>query len=103
MTSASQDKAAGRVLLPDYVSPTHYDLHLTPNLVAYTFEGIIGVHLTTSADASNHTSIQLHAKELLFQSAKITYNDKDKDVVVEAEEVSYVSLWIESLLETFCF
>jgi aminopeptidase N len=77
-------KSAGRVLLPTYTTPTKYVLNLTPDLKAYTFDGILQLHLTTSEDASNHKSITLHAKELMFKTAKITYGEKN----VDAEEVS---------------
>lgn len=80
-------KSAGRVLLPAYATPTKYVLHLTPDLKAYTFDGICQVHMTTSEDASNYKSIQLHAKELLFKNATFTCGEK----TVEADEVSYTS------------
>ena len=76
-------KSAGRVLLPDYVKPTKYDLKLTPDLKQFTFDGIVSVELTTSASASEHKTITLHAKELLFKSAKFQFGDKS----VDAEEV----------------
>jgi aminopeptidase N len=79
-------KAAGRVLLPDYVKPQRYDLKVTPDLVAYTFDGVVTVEMTTSDSFSDEESkkITLHAKELMFRSAK--FQTKDGKVVT-ADEV----------------
>jgi aminopeptidase N len=79
-------KAAGRVLLPDYVKPQRYDLKVTPDLVAYTFDGIVTIEMTTSDSFSDEESkkITLHAKELMFRSAK--FQTKDGKVVT-ADEV----------------
>lgn len=78
-------KSAGRVLLPEYVTPTKYDLKLTPDLKQFTFDGVVAVELTTSESAGEHKTITLHAKELLFKSAKFQTGEKS----IEAEEVSY--------------
>lgn len=77
-------KRAGRVLLPDYVMPTKYDLKLTPDLKQFTFEGVVSIDMITSENAGEHNTIVLHAKELLFKSAKFQVGDK----TVTAEEVS---------------
>lgn len=77
-------KTAGRVLLPDYVTPTKYDLKLTPDLQKFTFAGVVAIDLTTSESASDHSKITLHAKELLFKSAKLQFDSK----ALDAEEVS---------------
>jgi aminopeptidase N len=52
-----------------------YDLHLTPDLAAFTFAGTCDVTLridTSKLDESNHSHILLHAKELSFASASYT-------------------------------
>ena len=87
MTQA-QDKAAGRVLLPTYAAPTKYDLHVTPDLKAFVFDGIVNIDMTTTAEAAQHKTITLHAKELLFRSAQ--FQTAGGEAVV-AEEVSIYS------------
>lgn len=76
-------KTAGRVLLPDYVTPIQYDLKLVPDMKQFTFDGIVSIEMNTSASAGDHKTITLHAKELLFKSAKFQVGEK----VVEAEEI----------------
>jgi aminopeptidase N len=65
-------KAEGRVLLPDYVVPTRYNLKITPDLVQYTFDGLVSIDMTTKDSFTDEESkmITLHAKELMFRSAK---------------------------------
>lgn len=67
-----------------------YDLHLTPDLQAFTFSGVCDVTFQAKPNATNETkSITLHAKELSFVSAKCTIFDKDDQVVetIVAEEI----------------
>lgn len=75
------------MLLPDYVTPTKYDLKLTPDLKQYTFEGVVVLEMTTSASAGDQKTIHLHAKELLFKSAKFQTTTTTSKTV-DAEEVS---------------
>lgn len=76
-------KAEGRVLLPNYVIPTKYDLKLTPDLEKYTFDGIVAIDMTTSPTAGEFNTITLHAKELLFKTASLLVEGKK----VSAQEV----------------
>jgi hypothetical protein len=86
MDDKKSSKSAGRVLLPTNVIPTNYDLKLTPDLEKFTFEGIVKIDMTTSADSKDDSKqITLHAKELLFHSAQYSTAD---GTVVAAEEVS---------------
>ena len=68
------DKAVGRVLLPVHAAPTKYDVQLKPDMVNYTFEGIVNITMATSSadkmsiDGGNK-NIVLHAKELVFSRA----------------------------------
>jgi aminopeptidase N len=80
-------KAEGRVLLPDHVKPERYDLKVTPDLVAYTFAGLVSIDMSTGDLFSDEDSkkITLHAKELMFRTAK--FQTKDGKIVV-ADEVS---------------
>jgi hypothetical protein len=85
--STKAAKAAGRVLLPDYAKPERYNLKVTPDLVAYTFDGLVSIDMTTSDSFSEEESkkITLHAKELMFRSAKFQTQDGK---IVSADEVS---------------
>ncbi|KAG7368830.1 aminopeptidase [Nitzschia inconspicua] len=79
-------KVAGRVLLPDYVKPERYDLKVTPDLIAYTFDGLVSIKMTTKDSFSDEESnkITLHAKELMFRSAKFQTEDGK---IVAADEI----------------
>lgn len=85
-------KAAGRVLLPSYVKPDRYDVKISPDLVAYTFDGLVSIEMTTSDHFSDDESkkITLHAKELMFRSAK--FQTKDGKVVVADEVKLFISM-----------
>ena len=83
--SSKDKKAEGRVLLPSTIVPTRYDLKLTPDLEAFTFNGDITIELTTSADLEKDCKeIVMHAKELCFISASFVVAGA---AAVEAEEI----------------
>jgi len=72
-TTTKADKTAGRVLLPSTIVPSRYNVSIEPDLVAFTFKGQVSILLDTTADLlDGNTEITLHAKELLFVSAKVT-------------------------------
>lgn len=81
------DKTAGRVLLPSYVQPQKYDLVVTPNLTAYSFDGIVAIEFLTGDSMNEQESkrIKLHSKELMYRSAEF---QTEAGTVVKAEEVS---------------
>ncbi|KAL6073678.1 Aminopeptidase [Balamuthia mandrillaris] len=56
------------VLLPRKVEPTQYDLTLQPNLLEFTFEGRVVIHLKVNESTN---SIKLHSKDLRLSSAKL--------------------------------
>jgi hypothetical protein len=106
-STTTTDKTAGRVLLPDCIVPSRYDLNLTPDLEAFTFTGTCKITLSTTtipaaaaaagagasgaaaaADTSKH--IVLHAKELCFKAANyvVMLDDGKAEAPVECEEVS---------------
>ena len=69
----SNDKAAGRVLLPDYVQPINYDLKLIPDLVKFSFDGIVTIDFSTSSDEitkEQSKTITLHSKEIMYREAR---------------------------------
>ena len=81
------DKTAGRVLLPSYVQPQSYDLKVSPDMTAYTFDGTVSIGMTTTDSFSDEESrkITLHSKELMYHSAEFQTADGK---VVKADEVS---------------
>ncbi|VEU39903.1 unnamed protein product [Pseudo-nitzschia multistriata] len=81
------DKTAGRVLLPSYVQPQSYDLKVTPDLTAYSFDGIVSIGMVTGDSFSEEESkkITLHSKELMYRSAEFHAADSGK--VVKADEI----------------
>jgi Peptidase M1 N-terminal domain len=96
-----KDKKAGRVLLPSHVVPTKYDLHITPDLVNYTFSGVVHITMTVAAttEASTEWSkkIQLHAKELTFTKASYQVIDGSSVSMGPPVEAEEVRLPLESL------
>lgn len=81
-------KTAGRVLLPSYAKPEKYDLKIVPDLLNYTFEGVVAIDMVTSDSfptVEESKMITLHAKELMFRKADFITNDGK---VVPAVEVS---------------
>jgi aminopeptidase N len=53
---------ANKVLLPDAVVPTHYDLELYPNTARRTYHGVVHIHFQVNSQA---TSAALHAHSKL--------------------------------------
>lgn len=94
MSDNKLSKSAGRVLLPDYVVPTKYDLKITPDLVNYTFDGVVTIDMTTSSDVDSK-QITLHAKELLFKSASFQVSgDDNKTITAEEVRKSHLSRYL---------
>lgn len=91
-------KTAGRVLLPDYVTPVQYDLKITPDLKQFTFDGVVSIQMNTAASAGDHKSITLHAKELLFKAARFQVGD----TTIEAEEVKHRPMIGKNFIALFC-
>jgi len=103
MTDDKTDKAAGRVLLPSYVQPKSYDLHVKPDLKAYTFDGIVAIEMTTGKSFTEDESkkITLHAKELMFRSAEFQTPDgkvvKADEICVNMKETTVTFIFGESV------
>ena len=55
-----------RVLLPQDMKPSSYNVELTPNLETFVFEGKVDITVDV---VKRCKSVQLHARELYFQSA----------------------------------
>lgn len=52
--------------LPDYVKPTHYDLHLVPNMVDDTYTGTVDVHVEVNKPTRH---LWLHIRETFVSGA----------------------------------
>ena len=60
------DQMSYRVLLPDDVIPSSYDLALEPDLERYTFDGVVAIHCDVQVATD---VITLHARELTITEA----------------------------------
>ena len=85
--SAAASKAAGRVLLPDNIVPSRYELKIKPDLEAFTFDGECKIVLDTTSTVSGN-QIKLHAKELCFSKANFVVQGSADETPVDCEEVS---------------
>lgn len=87
MTDATDaaSKAAGRVLLPDNIVPSRYELKIKPDLEAFMFDGECKIVLNTTTVSGNQ--IKLHAKELCFSKANFVL-EGSAEAPVDCEEVS---------------
>lgn len=70
--------------LPDYVKPTHYDLHLLPNMVDDTYMGTVDVHVEVS-EPTRH--LWLHIRETFVSAAPrlklVKANGEQQEVAVK--------------------
>lgn len=55
-------------LLPTAVTPEHYDLHLSPDLEAFTYDGVVTVKLTVREPCD---AVTFHAKDLVISSGVV--------------------------------
>lgn len=58
-----------REVLPNNVTPLHYDITLEPNFRAFTFEGSLKIDLQINDHSIN--SVQINYLEIDFHSARI--------------------------------
>lgn len=69
--------------LPDYVKPTHYDLHLAPNMDDDTYTGTVDVHLEVTKPTRH---LWLHIRETFVSAAprlKVRRADGEQDVALK--------------------
>ena len=59
-------------LLPTAVTPSHYDLHLTPNLKTFAYDGTMNVKLTVHEPTD---AITFHARDLVIASGVVADAD----------------------------
>jgi puromycin-sensitive aminopeptidase len=68
--------------LPRHVVPTHYDLHLEPDLETLVFTGSVGIDFAVSESTD---SIVLNAAEIDIKSATITSGPTVSEIVYDEE------------------
>lgn len=73
-----------RVILPSSVTPKHYKLELTPDLVTLEYVGSEHISVFVSSSTS---IVQLHSKEIQVLSASFKSNSSDKKL--DASEITY--------------
>ena len=76
--SLAAPAAAHAQRLPGNARPSHYQLHLTPDLKAATFSGQEAIDLELLAPSK---SITLNAAEIAFQKVSLTVEGQDKPLV----------------------
>jgi aminopeptidase 2 len=82
--------------LPKNVKPTHYDIHIEPDLDNGSFEGSVVIHFDVLEDSTfillNTNEIEIHATTLLLSSGKATkindihYHEVQQTVTVPLPE-----------------
>lgn len=83
----ASDSKQNRVLLPDDVKPVFYRLHLTPDLVNFTFAGKEDVDIVVKKAT---TTIVLHALEITIKSAKLVkLNAEAQSITYDKENETY--------------
>ena len=92
----SLENMAERVLLPSNVTPTHYTLEITPDLVGFTFD--VTEDITIAVHEDNVTEISLHSREINIHSATFTSGSVSLEAVGIAYDLKYnvVKLTFES-------
>ncbi|KAL1915194.1 uncharacterized protein VTP21DRAFT_7470 [Calcarisporiella thermophila] len=86
-----------RVILPQNVKPTHYDLTITPNLATFTYMGYITTHLIVKKDGVNITfndighkvlsvRVRLPDKELAIPESNVIYDTEGERITVVVPE-----------------
>src|SRR5580692_10606777 len=58
-----------RIVLPDDVTPTHYELELTPDAAAASFTGVVRIRIEVHQRTSE---IKLNAANLVFSKVRLS-------------------------------
>mmetsp|Transcript_86918 Transcript_86918/g.190909 ORF Transcript_86918/g.190909 Transcript_86918/m.190909 type:complete len:893 (-) Transcript_86918:215-2893(-) len=93
---SAAEKAKGRVLLPNLVQPTRYEVKLTPDLDQYVFDGQQSVEVEVQEATAEVT---MNSRELRFGAVSFTA-DSDPDKVIEA---AAINTNIKDMTVTFVF
>ncbi|XBH59958.1 hypothetical protein VPH35_114615 [Triticum aestivum] len=66
----SPDQFRSKLRLPHFAKPSHYELHFRPNLVSYTFSGVVAVNVTVITPTR---FLVLNVVELMVDPASIKF------------------------------
>jgi puromycin-sensitive aminopeptidase len=66
----SPDQFRSKLRLPHFAKPGHYELHFRPNLVSYTFSGVVAVNVTVLTPTR---FLVLNVVELIVDPASIKF------------------------------
>ncbi len=80
---ASDDAFLDRDVLPANVTPAHYDLHILPDMQAFTFTGTVDIKVTVH-EATN--TVQLNAKELSVATASVAQKGAVHDAATAIDD-----------------
>ena len=78
--------------LPTAVRPTHYDLHLTPDMTTFVFHATVSIHLTVTTPT---TVIHLNSAELKLHSATVSQSGPPQSAAIsylEDDEVAVLTV-----------
>ena len=75
--------AVERVVLPPCVTPTHYDIELTPDIAKLEFVGSEAIKVVVN---TNTKEIRLHSKEI--QVTEANFKSEDGSVILALNEVT---------------
>lgn len=70
---ASSSQSTDRIVLPDNVTPEHYDLYLEPDLNSFEFKGKVDIIVHVSKSTS---SITLNTRDLSIEAASLIFDDQ---------------------------
>ena len=70
--------------LPKYIKPTHYALHICPNIRDFTFDGLVIIDIEIKQDVNK---IALHTKELHIASIELNNKEQEYEYNTEKEIV----------------
>jgi aminopeptidase N len=83
LLAAATTAAPQRIMLPDDVVPSHYDLSLTPDAKALTFTAKVGIDLEVKRPTA---SIILNAADLVFDTVALAGETAAPSVSFDAEQ-----------------
>jgi len=90
------EKSKGRVLLPDSVVPSRYEVKLTPDLERFAFDGVARIEVEVHEATSE---VKMHAKELQFVSATF----RGAEAGAEEATATNINLDLKAQVVTFVF
>lgn len=100
--SQHEHEKGHRVLLPTHVLPSHYYLHLTPDVDASTFKGTISIDLHVKKETPRNT-VTLHSLNLAIEKSTVTLKRFAADGTTVTADLPAESLATNEEEETVTF